>query len=59
MIIDNIANAAAYSSSVTHAATHTMKPKSVAYTTHGKACHATKTHSCNPAQKAHKHATTY
>jgi len=55
----SIANAATYGSQATHATTHTMKPKSVAYTTHGKACHATKTHSCKPARKAHKHAATY
>jgi hypothetical protein len=54
----SIANAAAYGGSATQAATHAMKPKNVAYTTHGKACHATKSHSCKPARKAaHKHTT--
>jgi hypothetical protein len=52
----SIAAAATYGTSATK---HTMKPKTVAYTSHSKVCHSTKTHSCKPARKAHKHATTY
>ena len=54
----SIANAATYGSSATHAATHAMKPKNMAYTSHGKVCHATKGRPCKPARKAHKHTTT-